>query len=146
AGARIMLIADGDVSGVIATTQPSSGVDVYMGIGGAREGVLAAAALACVSGRMQGRLVLRNEADRTLAKNSGITDPGKIYGIEDMVSGDVTFAATGVTPSAMLRGVARLRGCPITHSMVMRSTTGSMRYIEAHHDFAREAAPVPMAR
>ena len=146
AGARIMLIADGDVSGVIATTQPNSGVDVYMGIGGAREGVLAAAALACVGGRMQGRLVLRSESDRALAKSSGITDPGRIYDIDDMASGDVTFAATGVTAGAMLGGVVRIRGCPITHSMVMRSTTGTMRYIEAHHDFAREAAPWPSAQ
>ena len=142
AGARIMLIADGDVSGVIATTQPSSGVDIYMGIGGAREGVLAAAALVCAGGCMQGRLVLRNESDRALAKSSGIADPTHIYNVDDMASGDVTFAATGVTTGAMLRGAVRVRGCPITHSMVMRSTTGTMRYIEAHHDFAREVAPL----
>jgi fructose-1,6-bisphosphatase II / sedoheptulose-1,7-bisphosphatase len=145
AGARIMLIADGDVSGVIATTQPSSGVDIYMGIGGAREGVLAAAALACAGGRMHGRLVLRSESDRALAISSGIKDLTHIYDVNDMASGDVTFAATGVTPGAMLRGVVRVHGCPITHSMVMRSTTGTMRYIEAHHDFSREAAPLPLA-
>ena len=146
AGARIMLIADGDLAGVVATTQPKSGVDIYMGTGGAREGVLAAAALACVGGQMQARLLLRNDDDRTLAKAAGLGDPGQIFSIADMVSGDVTFAATGVTSGPMLRGVGSVNGCPVTHSMVMRSKIGTVRYIEAHHDFAREAAPRPRGR
>ena len=146
AGARIMLIADGDLAGVVATTQPTSGVDIYMGTGGAREGVLAAAALACVGGQMQARLVLRNEGDRVMAKAAGLHDPGQNFSVADMVSGDVTFAATGVTSGPMLRGVGSINGCPVTHSMVMRSKVGTVRYIEAHHDFAREAVPHPRRR
>ncbi len=146
AGARIMLIADGDLAGVVATIQPKSGVDIYMGVGGAREGVLAAAALACVGGQMQTRLVIRNDSDRGLAKTAGLDDPGQIFNITDMVSGDVTFAATGVTSGPMLQGVVSINGCPVTHSMVMRSRVGTVRYIEAHHDFAREAAPHPHQR
>ncbi len=146
AGARIMLIADGDLAGVVATIQPKSGVDIYMGVGGAREGVLAAAALACVGGQMQTRLVIRNDSDRGLAKTAGLDDPGQIFNITDMVSGDVTFAATGVTSGPMLQGVVSINKCPVTHSMVMRSRVGTVRYIEAHHDFAREAAPHPHQR
>lgn len=141
AGARILLIGDGDVSGVIATTQPTSGVDLFVGIGGAREGVLAAAALACIGGQMQARLMPRTADDKVLAKEYGIAETDKLYSATDMAWGDVTFAATGVTGGTMLRGVGDVRGCPVTHSMVMRSATGAMRYIEAHHDFAREAAP-----
>lgn len=146
AGARIMLIADGDLAGVIATTQPKSGVDIYMGTGGAREGVLAAAALVCVGGQMQTRLVIRNDGDRALAKAAGLDDPGRTFAISDMVFGDVTFAATGVTNGPMLHGVVSINGCPVTHSMVMRSRVGTVRFIEAHHDFAREAAPYPRQR
>lgn len=143
AGARIMLIADGDLAGVMATIQPKSGVDIYMGTGGAREGVLAAAALACVGGQMETRLVIRNESDRNLARAAGIDDPERIFHVADMVFGDVTFAATGVTNGPMLQGVVNINGCPVTYSMVMRSRVGTVRYIEAHHDFAQESAPRP---
>ena len=139
AGARIMLIADGDVSGVVATTQPRSGVDIYMGIGSAREGVLAAAALSCVGGGMQARLVVRNDDEKDRAAQCGITDLDRKYDAANMASGAVTFAATGVTSGAMLSGVRTVAGCAVTHSMVMRSTTGTLRYIETHHDFARQA-------
>lgn len=143
-GARIMLIGDGDVSGVIATTQPDSGVDIYMGIGGAREGVLAAAALSCVGGQMQTRLVIRDEAERTRAVDAGIADLERKYNVADMASGDVTFATTAVTSGAMLRGVRTdvgRRGIVITNSIVMRSHSGTVRYVEAHHNFARKVAP-----
>ena len=144
AGARIMLIGDGDVSGVIATTQPDSGVNMYMGIGGAREGVLAAAALGCVGGQMQARLVFRDEAERGRAVNAGIDDLERTYDVADMASGDVTFATTAVTSGAMLRGVRSdvgRRGIIITNSIVMRSSSGTVRYVEAHHNFARKRAP-----
>ncbi len=137
AGARIMLIRDGDVAGVIATTQPESGVDIYMGIGGAPQGVLAAAALSCVGGQMHGRLVVRNDEERKQASSCGITDLDIKYGVPDMAQGDVTFAATGVTSGAMLAGVRRHHGVAVTQSMVMRSRTGTLRYIEAHHLLAR---------
>jgi fructose-1,6-bisphosphatase II / sedoheptulose-1,7-bisphosphatase len=139
AGARIMLIADGDVSGVIATTQPASGVDVYMGIGSAREGVLAAAALGCIGAQMQTRLVLRGDDDRNRAVQSGIQDFDRKYDIGDMASGDLTFAATGVTGGTLLRGVRTVNRGAVTQSMVLGSATGTLRYIEAHHDFAAEA-------
>ena len=140
AGARIMLIRDGDVAGVIATTQPESGVDIYMGIGGAPQGVLAAAALGCVGGQMHGRLVLRNDEEKKQADKCGITDFDKKYGVPDMARGDITFAATGVTSGAMLAGVRRHRGIAVTQSMVMRSRTGTLRYIEAHHLLGRLGA------
>ena len=135
AGARIMLISDGDVSGVIATAQPDSGVDIYIGSGGAPEGVLAAAALRSIGGQMQGRLLFRNDDERGRAKRMGITDFNRKYGLLDLAKGDVMFAATGVTTGAMLRGVRRFGGGAITHSLVMRSKTGTVRYIEAHHNF-----------
>ena len=138
AGACIMLIPDGDVSGVIATSQPTSGVDICMGIGGAPEGVLAAAALRCIGGQMQGRLVFRNDDEKARAKRCGIEELDRKYGLEEMASGEVMFAATGVTTGAMLRGVRRLPGGAQTHSMVMRSKTGTVRYMEAHHDFTRK--------
>jgi fructose-1,6-bisphosphatase II / sedoheptulose-1,7-bisphosphatase len=138
AGARIMLIADGDVSGVIATSRPDSGVDIYMGSGGAPEGVLAAAALRCIGGQMQGRLLFRNDDERGRARRCGIADLNRKYGMLDMARGDVMFAATGVTDGAMLRGVRRFHGGAATHSMVMRSKTGTVRMIEAHHNFARK--------
>ncbi|HEC14307.1 MAG TPA: fructose-bisphosphatase class II, partial [Rhodospirillales bacterium] len=136
AGARIMLIADGDVSGVIATAWPQSGIDIYMGIGGAPQGVLAAAALACVGGQMQGRLVCRDESERKFARATGITDLEKKYDLADMAAGDVTFAATGVTNGAILRSVRREDGVTVTHSLVMRSRSGTLRYVESHHKFA----------
>ncbi|MCI0431629.1 MAG: class II fructose-bisphosphatase [Rhodospirillales bacterium] len=138
AGARIMLIPDGDVSGVIATARPESGVDIYLGSGGAPEGVLAAAALRCIGGQMQGRLLFRNDDERARAKKWGIADLNRKYEILDMAKGDVMFAATGVTDGAMLRGVRRFRSGATTHSMVMRSKTGTIRMIEAHHNFERK--------
>ncbi|HEY7687080.1 MAG TPA: class II fructose-bisphosphatase [Dongiaceae bacterium] len=138
AGARIMLISDGDVSGVISTSRAASGVDIYMGIGGAPEGVLAAAALRCIGGQMQGRLVFRNDDEKGRAKRCGITDLGRKYNMLDMARGDVMFSATGVTDGTMLRGVRRVAGGATTHSMVMRSKTGTVRVIEAHHNFARK--------
>ncbi len=136
AGARIMLIADGDVSSVIATAWPRSGIDIYMGIGGAPQGVLAAAALACVGGQMQGRLVCRDESERKFARENGISDLERKYDLTHMASGDVTFAATGVTNGAMLQSVRREDGVTVTHSLVMRSRSGTLRYVESHHKFA----------
>ena len=138
AGARIMLITDGDVSGVIATSQPESGVDIYLGSGGAPEGVLAAAALRCIGGQMQGRLIFRNDEERGRAANCGIVDLDRKYGLLDMANGDVMFAATGVTNGTMLRGVRREAGRAYTHSMVMRSKTGTVRLVEAHHNLERK--------
>jgi fructose-1,6-bisphosphatase II / sedoheptulose-1,7-bisphosphatase len=138
AGARIMLISDGDVSGVIATSRPESGVDIYMGSGGAPEGVLAAAALRCIGGFMQGRLIFRNDDERGRAKRFGITDFNRKYNLLDLAKGDVMFAATGVTSGTMLQGVRRFAAGAVTHSMVMRSKTGTVRFIEAQHNFERK--------
>ncbi|MGH7187763.1 MAG: class II fructose-bisphosphatase [Acetobacteraceae bacterium] len=135
AGARIALIPDGDVAGVIATAQPETGVDIYMGSGGAPEGVLAAAALRAIGGQIQGRLMFEHEADIERARGMGISDPKRKYGITEMAGGDVMFAATGVTGGAMLRGVRRFGAGAVTHSLVMRSKSGTVRYIEAHHNF-----------
>jgi len=135
AGARIMLIGDGDVAGVIATAMPDSEVDIYMGSGGAPEGVLAAAALRCIGGQMHGRLMFENDEQVARARDMGITDPNRKYGVLEMAKGDVMFAATGVTSGAMLRGVRRFGGGAITHSVVMRSKSGTVRYIEGHHNF-----------
>lgn len=139
AGARIMLISDGDVSGVIATSQAESGIDMYMGSGGAPEGVLAAAALRCIGGQIQGRLLFRNDEERKRAAKWGITDLNRKYSTEEMAKGDVMFAATGVTNGAMLRGVRRFGAGATTHSLVMRSKSGTVRYIEAHHNFTRKS-------
>jgi fructose-1,6-bisphosphatase II / sedoheptulose-1,7-bisphosphatase len=135
AGARIMLITDGDVSGVIATAQPNSGVDMYVGSGGAPEGVLAAAALRCIGGQMQGRLLFRNDDEKARATKWGITDLNRKYGMMDLAKGNVMFAATGVTNGAMLQGVRRFHGGAVTHSLIMRSKTRTVRYVEAHHSF-----------
>ena len=140
AGARIMLIPDGDVSGVVAVSQPDTGVDIYMGSGGAPEGVLAAAALRCIGGQMQGRLLFENEEQIARAREMGVTDPNRVYDLHDMAKGDVMFAATGVTTGAMLRGVRRFGNGAITHSIVMRSKSGTVRYIEGHHNFALKPA------
>jgi fructose-1,6-bisphosphatase II / sedoheptulose-1,7-bisphosphatase len=139
AGARIMLISDGDVSGVIATAQSETGVDMYLGTGGAPEGVLAASALRCIGGQMQGRLLFRNDDERERAKRQGIEDFTRVYGLMDLAGGDVMFAATGVTTGPMLRGVRLIPGGAITHSIVMRSKSGTVRTIEARHDFRRKA-------
>src|SRR5919206_94415 len=125
AGARIMLISDGDVSGVIATSRPESGVDMYIGSGGAPEGVLAAAALRCIGGQIQGRLLFRNDEEKARAKRWGITDLNRKYSMLDMAKGDVMFAATGVTSGSMLKGVRRFGKGAETHSIVMRSKTGT---------------------
>lgn len=140
AGARIMLIGDGDVSGVIATSTEEAGVDIYMGTGGAPEGVLAAAALRCIGGQMQGRLVFRNDDEKGRATRLGIEDFGKKYNLGDLAGGETMFAATGVTMGTMLRGVRRFRGGAMTHSLIMRSKSGTVRYIEANHNFERKSA------
>ena len=138
AGARIMLIGDGDVSGVIATSRADSGIDMYWGVGGAPEGVLAAAALRCIGGQFQGRLMFRNDTEKARAARWGITDLDRKYELQDLAHGAVMFAATGVTDGSMLRGVRRYRNGAITHSMVMRSKTGTVRMIEATHNFERK--------
>jgi fructose-1,6-bisphosphatase II / sedoheptulose-1,7-bisphosphatase len=134
AGAAVSLITDGDVAGVIHTADPEkTGIDIYLGIGGAPEGVLAAAALRCIGGQMQTRLVLDTEQKRDRASKMGIKDPRKKYQIEDMVSGDCLFAATGVTDGRMLRGVHFGRDMIETETVVMRSKTGTVRWIRAEH-------------
>jgi len=143
AGARIMLIGDGDVSGVIATSRPDSGVDLYLGSGGAPEGVLAAAALRCIGGQMQGRLIFRNDDEKGRAARIGIKDLNRKYGLLDLAKGDVMFAATGVTSGTMLQGVRRVAGGAVTHSMVMRSKSGTVRIIEAQHNFTRKTGFLP---
>ena len=135
AGARITLIGDGDVSGVIATAQQDAGIDLYIGSGGAPEGVLAAAALRCIGGQMQGRLLYDDDAQIARTRDMGITDPNRIFTLTDMARGDVMFAATGVTSGPMLRSVRLFGHGAITHSTVMRSKSGTVRYIEAHHNF-----------
>ncbi|HXV24477.1 MAG TPA: class II fructose-bisphosphatase [Alphaproteobacteria bacterium] len=146
AGARIMLISDGDVSGVIATSRPESGVDIYLGSGGAPEGVLAAAALRCIGGQMQGRLIFRNEEEKARGRRWGLTDLDRKYAMPDLAKGDVMFAATGVTDGTMLRGVRRFHGGAATHSMVMRSKSGTVRVIEATHNFERKTGFDPVDR
>jgi fructose-1,6-bisphosphatase II / sedoheptulose-1,7-bisphosphatase len=138
AKARVFLIQDGDVAGVIATATRGTGVDMYVGIGGAPEGVLAAAALRCIGGQMQGRLLFSDDDEKQRAQRMGITDFNRKYSIMDMAKGDVMFAATGVTDGAMLKGVKRFDGGASTHSIVMRASTGTVRYIEAQHNFARK--------
>ena len=120
-GARVFLITDGDVAGVINTTDPDTGVDLYLGSGGAPEGVLACAALKCVGGQFQGRLVFRNDDERGRASRIGITDFDRKYTLDEMVRGEAIFAATGVTKGALLDGVRRQRGRIITHTLVMSS-------------------------
>ncbi len=141
AGARIMLIQDGDVSAAISTADPEDGIDVYMGVGGAPEGVLAAAALQCLDGNMMGRLVFRNDGERARAEKIGIKDFERIYSIHDLArGGNVMFAATGVTDGTMLPGVRRFPGGAVTHSIVMRSKSGTIRKIESRHNFLRKPA------
>jgi fructose-1,6-bisphosphatase II / sedoheptulose-1,7-bisphosphatase len=144
AGARIMLIGDGDVSGVIATSTEEAGVDIYMGTGGAPEGVLAAAALRCIGGQMQGRLVFRNDDERGRAQRLGIEDYDKKYGLMELAGGETMFAATGVTMGTMLKGVRRFKGGAMTHSLIMRSKSGTVRYIEAEHHFDRKPGFEPI--
>lgn len=137
AGARVRLILGGDVSAAIATALDEGGVDMYVGIGAAPQGILAAAALRGFGGFMQGRLFARRDEDRTAAKEMGIDDFDRIYTAAEMVSGNVTFAATGVTYGAVLSGIRAAHGTAISHSMVVRSSSGTFRFIEAHHDLKR---------
>jgi fructose-1,6-bisphosphatase II / sedoheptulose-1,7-bisphosphatase len=146
AGARIMLISDGDVSGVISTSQPDSGVDFYLGSGGAPEGVLAAAALRCIGGQMQGRLIFRNDDEKGRARRIGITDFNRKYDLLDLAKGNVMFAATGVTTGTMLQGVRRFAGGAVTYSLVMRSKSGTVRFITAHHNLERKTGFLPADR
>jgi fructose-1,6-bisphosphatase II / sedoheptulose-1,7-bisphosphatase len=132
-GCGIMLIPDGDVSGVIAVTDPDTTVDIYMGQGGAPEGVLAAAALRCVGGQFQGRLVFRNSDERARAAKWGVEDLDRIYHLEDLARGDVIFAATGVTDGTLLKGVKRQKGRISTESVVMRASTGTVRWVKGEH-------------
>jgi len=133
-GCGIMLIPDGDVAGVIATSNPDTGVDIYLGQGGAPEGVLAAAALRCIGGQMEGRLFFRNDDERTRARRWGIEDLDRIYGLEDMAKGDCIFAATGVTDGSLLKGVKhRKGGCIETETIVMRASSGTVRRVRGEH-------------
>ena len=143
AGARIRLITDGDVAGVIATSRLESGIDIYMGAGGAPEGVLAAAALRCIGGQFQGRLIFRNDDERSRARKMGVEDFDRVYDLEDLASGNVMFAATGVTDGTMLKGVRRRGDRLFTQSIVMRSKSGTVRIIEAEHNVPRKEALVP---
>ena len=132
-GCGIMLIPDGDVSGVIAVTDPETTIDLYMGQGGAPEGVLAAAALRCVGGQIQGRLVFRNNDERARAAKWGIEDLDRIYTLEELAKGDVIFAATGVTDGSLLEGVKRPKGLITTESVAMRASTGTVRWVRGEH-------------
>ena len=133
-GAAVRLIGDGDVAGVIHTTDPdTTGIDIYLGTGGAPEGVLAAAALRCMGGQMQGRLLLNTGEKLVRALRMGIVDPGKVYRIDEMVRGDVLFSATGVTDGNLLGGVRFRRGFIETHTLVMRSSSNTVREIKARH-------------
>lgn len=138
AGAKIMLITDGDVAGVIATANVDTGVDIYMGSGGAPEGVLAAAALRCIGGQMFGKLTFRNEDERNRAIRLGVSDLNKIYSLQELAHGEVMFAATGVTDGSMLQGVRRKGAGATTNSIIMRSKTGTVRTILAQHDFLKK--------
>jgi fructose-1,6-bisphosphatase II / sedoheptulose-1,7-bisphosphatase len=132
-GAAVALITDGDVAGVIHTADASTGIDIYLGIGGAPEGVLAAAALRCIGGQMQGRLILDTDEKRERALKMGIKDPRKRYEMQDMVRGDCLFSATGVTTGSMLKGVRFGKDTIETETVVMRSVTGTVRWIRAEH-------------
>jgi fructose-1,6-bisphosphatase II / sedoheptulose-1,7-bisphosphatase len=132
-GCGIVLIPDGDVAGVIAVTDPDTTIDVYMGSGGAPEGVLAAAALRCVGGQFQGRLIFRNDDERARAGKWGVTDLDRIYKLEDLAKGDCIFAATGVTDGSLLEGVKRRKNAITTESVVMRASTGTVRWVRGEH-------------
>ncbi len=132
-GAAVRLITDGDVAGVIATTDPTTGIDIYIGQGGAPEGVLAAAALRCVGGQMQTRLVFKKDDERARAEKLGIKDFNRKYSLMELASGDVIFAATGVTDGSMLQGVHYSGKFITTESVVMRSATHTVRWIKARH-------------
>jgi fructose-1,6-bisphosphatase II / sedoheptulose-1,7-bisphosphatase len=133
-GCGVQLIPDGDVAGVIAVTNEETTIDLYMGSGGAPEGVLAAAALRCVGGQFNGRLLFRNEDEKARARKWGIADLNKIYKLEELAKGDCIFAATGVTDGSMLKGVKRLKsGMLTTDSVVMRASSGTVRWVRGEH-------------
>ncbi len=137
-GARIQQISDGDIYGIIETSQPHSRVDMYLGSGGAPEGVLAAAALQCIGGQMQGKLIFRNDDEKNRASKMGIENFDRVYDINDLASGDVIFSATGVTDGGLLHGVHKSSESAVTQSIVMRSMTGTVREITTRHDFDRK--------
>jgi fructose-1,6-bisphosphatase II / sedoheptulose-1,7-bisphosphatase len=138
-GCGIMLIPDGDVAGVIATTNPETNIDMYMGSGGAPEGVLACAALRCVGGQFKGKLLFRNDDERARAFKWGITDLDKVYDLKELAKGDCIFAATGVTDGSLLGGVKRLPGSKLTtDSVVMRASTGTVRWVKGEHHLDRK--------
>ncbi|MBN8831052.1 MAG: class II fructose-bisphosphatase [Sphingomonadales bacterium] len=133
-GCGVVLIGDGDVAGVIATTDPDTTIDMYMGSGGAPEGVLACAALRCVGGQFNGKLLFRNDDERARARKWGIEDLDRIYVLEDLAKGDCIFAATGVTDGSLLSGVKVLRGGKMTtESVVMRASSGTVRWVRGEH-------------
>ena len=133
-GCGIQLIPDGDVAGVISVTNPDTTIDLYMGSGGAPEGVLAAAALRCVGGQFNGRLLFRNDDEKARARKWGIEDLNKIYKLEELAKGDCIFAATGVTDGSLLKGVKRLKdGTMTTDSVVMRASSGTVRWVQGEH-------------
>ena len=133
-GARIKLISDGDVSAVIATTVEDSEVDLYLGSGGSPEGVLAAAALRCLGGKIYGKLIFNNDEEKSRANQMNISELNKIYTTQDLASGEVMFAATGVTSGTFLKGVLIKNNVATTHSVVMRSKTKTLRYVTAKHN------------
>ncbi|MFS0773673.1 class II fructose-bisphosphatase [Sphingomonas sp. 1P08PE] len=132
-GCGVMLIGDGDVAGVIATTNPDTTIDIYMGSGGAPEGVLACAALRCVGGQFKGRLLFRNDDERARAAKWGVTDLDKQYDLTELARGDCIFAATGVTDGSLLEGVKRKGGKMTTESVVMRASSGTVRWVKGEH-------------
>jgi fructose-1,6-bisphosphatase II / sedoheptulose-1,7-bisphosphatase len=132
-GCGIKLIPDGDVAGVMATADPDTGIDVYLGSGGAPEGVLAAAALRCVGGQIQGKLLFRNDDEVARARRWGIEDLDRVYSIDDMAKGDCIFAATGVTDGSLLKGVHRQKACVTTETIVMRASSGTVRRVVTEH-------------
>ena len=134
-GARIKMIDDGDVSAVISSVIDSSNINMYYGIGGAPEGVLAAAALQCLGGIIEGQLIFYNDQEILRAKKTGITDLDRFYSLDDLAQGDIMFSATGVTDGTMLKGVKITKNYAETHSIVMRSKTGTIRHINGEHNF-----------
>ncbi len=138
-GARIKLISDGDLSACISTCNPETGVDVLLGTGGAPEGVISAAAMKCLGGEFFGRLMWRNENEKARATKMGVKDFDRVYGIEDLAQGNVMFCATGVTDGSWLKGVKFLSGGCTTHSIVMRSQTGTLREVHTKHRFDKKA-------
>jgi fructose-1,6-bisphosphatase class II len=138
AGARIRLISDGDVSAAIATCKDITGIDILFGIGGAPEGVLAAAALRCLGGDMQGKLKYRSDHERARAEKMGVKDHDKIYRVDELAQGNVMFAATGVTEGSFLKGVRFFANGATTQSIVMRSQSGTVRIVDAEHDLVRK--------